>query len=189
MRKNDAINFAVENLKAGKLILCPTDSIYGISCDATNAEAVEKIVALKGRDANKSFIVLLNSDRMLNQCFNEIPAIVWDLVDFSDQPLTIVMEEGKYVAPNVLNEDGSLGMRYIKNGAMNDILRKFNKPIVSTSPNRSAQATPMNFSAIDNHIKEGVDFIFPAELAEEMSNKPSKIIRIKTNSEVEILRK
>lgn len=189
MRKNDAINSAVQALKDKKLILCPTDSIYGISCDATNEAAVQKIIDLKGRTNNKSFIVLLNSDRMMNQCFNEIPAIVWDLVDYSDQPLTIVMDDGRYVAPNVCNEDGSLGMRYIKEGAIYDILRKFNKPIISTSANISGVESPKHFDKISDEIIEGVDFVFPSEFADKMSGKPSKVIRIANNSEVKILRK
>jgi|SRR5690554_767856 len=189
MRKNDAINLAVQNLKEGKLILCPTDSIYGISCDATNEAAVQKIIELKGRPEEKSFIVLVNSDRMLNQCFNEIPAIVWDLVDFSDQPLTIVMDKGIYIAPNVCNKDGSLGMRYIKEGAINDIIHRLNKPIISTSANISGEKNPLHFGEISNEIINAVDYVFPTEFAGKMSGRPSKVIRIAMNSEVQILRK
>src|SRR5690554_1871079 len=118
MRKNYAINLAVDFLKKGKLILCPTDSVYGISCDATNEAAVQRVLDLKYRSSKKGFIILVNSDRMVNQCFKEIPAVAWDLMDLSDVPLTIVMEEGRFVAPNVLNVDGSLGMRYIKEGVI-----------------------------------------------------------------------
>ncbi|MEX2379670.1 MAG: Sua5/YciO/YrdC/YwlC family protein, partial [Vicingaceae bacterium] len=165
------------------------DSIYGISCDATNEEAVQKIIDLKGRSADKSFIVLINSDRMINQCFKDIPEVVWDMIDFSESPLTIVMEGGQYVAPKVLNPDGSLGMRSIKSGSINDILRRFNKPIVSTSPNFSGESTPMNFNEINEGIKSAVDFVFPDFLDDKMSGQPSKIIRIKPNGEVKILRK
>jgi len=189
MTKNEAIQKAVENLKSGNLILCPTDTIYGISCDATNEKAVQKIIDLKGRNQSKSFIVLVNSDRMVNQCFKEIPEVVWDMIDLNDQPLTIVMDDGRYVAKNVLNQDGSLGMRYIKKGIINEILRKHNKPIVSTSPNFSNEPTPINFEEIHPEIINKIDFVFPKFKYEEMSGKPSKIIQIKSNGEVKILRK
>lgn len=189
MRKNYAINSAVDFLKEGKLILCPTDSVYGISCDATNKDAVQKILDLKGRTAEKGFIILLNSDRMVNQCFREIPAVAWDLMDFSNEPLTIVMEDGKFVAPNVLNSDGSLGMRYIKEGSINEIIKKFNKPIISTSANFSGEKSPLKFEEISEGIIEKVDYVFPQEFADKMSGQPSKVIRIKNNGEVKILRK
>lgn len=189
MTKSEATQEAVEHLKNGEVILCPTDTIYGLSCDATNAAAVQKIIDIKGRSTEKSFIILVNADRMVNQCFKDIPEVVWDMIDLSDSPLTLVMEGGQYVAPNVLNKDGSLGMRSIKEGSINDILRKFNKPIVSTSPNISGEPTPMQFEAIDDSIKSQVDFIFPNFADEKMSGKPSKILRIRPNGEVNILRK
>jgi L-threonylcarbamoyladenylate synthase len=189
MSNSKAVEQAVDHLKKGDVILCPTDTIYGLSCDATNEEAVNKIIDLKGRTADKSFIVLVNNDRMVNQCFKEIPSVVWDMIDLSDSPLTIVMDEGRTVAPNVLNPDGSLGMRMVKEGAAFDILQKFRKPIVSTSPNISGEPTPMEFDLIDEKISSGADYIFPNQGELKMSGKPSKIIRIRENGEVNILRK
>tara|TARA_B100000965_G_scaffold355574_1_gene333004 strand:+ start:59 stop:628 length:570 start_codon:yes stop_codon:yes gene_type:complete len=189
MNQNEAITKAVEHLKNGDVILSPTDTIYGLSCDASNEKAVEKIKQIKGRDEGKSFIVLINSDRMMNQCFKDIPGVVWDMVDLSDSPLTIVMDEGRFVAPNVLNADGSLGVRMVKKGAINQILQKFGKPIVSTSPNLSGEPSPLEFQLIDKAISNQVDFTFPYSSDIEMSGKPSKIIRIAQNGEVKILRK
>jgi L-threonylcarbamoyladenylate synthase len=189
MTKSEAIQEAVEQLKKGNLILCPTDSIYGISCDATNEVAVQKLIELKGRSSEKSFIVLINSDRMVNQCFKDTPEVVWDMIDLSEKPLTVVMEGGQYVAKSVLNQDGSLGMRSVKSGSIHEILRKFNRPIVSTSPNISGQSTPMTLNEIDESIKSAVDFVFPEFSDEKMSGMPSKIIRIRPNGEVNILRK
>lgn len=189
MTKIDAIQEAVQNLKSGNIILCPTDTIYGISCDATNEEAVQKIIDLKGRDQSKSFIILVNSDRMVNQCFKDIPEVVWDMIDLNDQPLTIVMDDGRYVANNVLNQDGSLGMRYVKSGAIHEILKKHNKPIVSTSPNFSGEPTPMTHEEINPEILASLDYVFPNIVEDEMSGKPSKIIQVKSNGEVKILRK
>lgn len=189
MTKNEAIQEAVQNLKSGNIILCPTDTIYGISCDATNEAAVQKIIDLKGRDQSKSFIILVNSDRMVNQCFKDIPEVVWDMIDLNDQPITIVMDDGQYVAKNVLNRDGSLGMRYIKSGAINEILKKHNKPIVSTSANFSGEPSPMSYDEINTELFDQLDFVFPNVSEEEMSGKPSKIIQIRSNGEVKILRK
>lgn len=189
MKQKNAIDTAVEHLRNGGVILSPSDTIYGLSCDATNTEAVERIMKIKGRGQGKSFIVLVHNDRLLNQCFKEIPGVVWDMVDLTDSPLTIVLEDGRFVAKNVLNTDGSLGFRRVKNGAAFELLKKFGKPIVSTSPNLSGQPTPMEFSSIDDRIKEKVDFVFPNSKSLEMSGKPSKIIRIANNGEVKILRK
>lgn len=189
MNEKNAIYEASNALKAGKVLLCPSDTIWGLSADATNEEAVQKIIDLKGRDQSKSFIVLLNSDRLLNQCYKDLPEVVWDLVDYADQPLTVVLNDGRYVASNALNQNGSLGFRMIKSGSCFEILKAFNKPIVSTSANFSNEPTPLVFEDIDNTLKSKVDYIFPQGLAKGMSGKASKIISISPNDEVKILRK
>lgn len=185
----EAINESVEHLRNGEVILFPSDTIWGLSCDATNQEAVDKIIKLKGRSEEKSFIVLVNSDRMINQCVKDFPAVVWDMIDLADKPLTLVLDGGQYVAPKVINTDGSLGIRNVKSGAIFELIQKFNKPIVSTSPNFSGAPTPTSFDTIDEKIKQGVDYIYPNDQKKPSLSSPSKIVRIASNGQVNILRK
>lgn len=189
MELKEALKTISNSLKSGEVILCPTDTIWGLSCDATNADTVNKIIDLKGRDQSKSFIVLVNSYRMINQIFKEIPDVAWDLIDLTEDPLTLVLDDASFVAPNVLNQDGSLGIRMIKSGICFDILNAFNRPMVSTSANFSGQTTPLTFEAIDSEIKSKVDSIFPVELVKQNLGKPSKIIKINRKGEISILRK
>ena len=187
--EQEAINTSVDHLKNGELILFPSDTIWGLSCDATNSEAVDKLIQLKGRSEEKSFIVLVNSDRMINQCVKDFPAVVWDMIDLADKPLTLVLDGGQYVAPKVINNDGSLGIRNVKSGPIFELLQQFNKPIVSTSPNFSGAPTPTSFDAIDNKIKESVNYIYPNNQKNPSLLPPSKIVRIASNGQVKILRK
>lgn len=183
------INQAVEHLKNGDVILCPADTIWGLSCDATNEEAINKLFDLKKRDPKKSFIILLNSDAMINNCIKDVPGVAWDLIDLSTEPLSIIMDGAMYVAKNAIHEDGSIAFRMIKTGICNDILNKFRKPIISTSPNLSGEPTPIQFSDINKLIQENVDYTIPQEFVNTMTGKPSKIIKIKENGEVTIIRK
>ncbi|MEQ8623757.1 MAG: L-threonylcarbamoyladenylate synthase [Vicingaceae bacterium] len=187
--EQEAINESVEHLKKGDVILFPSDTIWGLSCDATNPEAVDKILKLKGRSEEKSFIVLVNSDRMINQCVKDFPSVVWDMIDLADKPLTLVLDGGQYVAPKVINNDGSLGIRNVTSGPIFDLIQKFNKPIVSTSPNFSGKPTPTTFDAIDEMLKQGVDYIYPNNQKNSSLLAPSKIVRIASNGQVKILRK
>ena len=190
MKEKEAIEEAVEQLKRGSTMLFPADTIWGISADATNPEAVQKVIDLKGRTAEKSFIVLINSDRMLYNCFRKIPEIVWELMDLADKPLTIVLQGGQFVAPNVLNQDGSLGVRMLKEGSScYELVKRFNKPIISTSPNFTGQPTPFTFEEIDPKLKEAVDYVFPNQFAKGLQKTASKIIAVGPEGEVKILRK
>ncbi len=189
MNERDVVYEASKALKEGKVLLCPSDTIWGISADATNEKAVQKIIDLKGRDQSKSFIVLLHSDRLLNQCYKDIPEIVWDLVDYADQPLTVVLNDGRYVAPNAINANGSLGFRMVKSGSCFEILKAFNKPIISTSANFSNQPSPKSFEEIDKTLINLMGYTYPKQMAKGMSGKASKIISISRNGEVKILRK
>ncbi len=186
---SEAIKESVKQLKNGNVILFPSDSVWGLSCDATNAEAVEKIINLKGKNREKSFIVLVNSDRMINQCVKDFPAVAWDLIDLAEKPLTLVLDGGQYVAPNVINKDGSLGLRKVKEGDIFDLIRSFNKPIISSSANFSGEATPLSYQDIDPKLKEKVDFIYPIVKVQNKATSPSKIIRVGLNGDVKILRK
>lgn len=189
MNEKDAIKEAKDQLAAGNVLLFPSDTIWGLSADATNPEAVEKVIDLKGRSEDKSFIVLIHSDRLLYQCIKEIPEVVWELFDLASSPLTIVLNTGQFVAPNVINKDGSLGIRMVKSGSSFELLKAYNKPIISTSPNFSGEPTPRSFEEIDPKLKEQVDYIYPQQLAKGLRTQPSKIIAVGTDGEVKILRK
>lgn len=187
--KENAILECAKRLKEGEIILCPTDTIWGISCDASNEEAVQKIIKLKGRSEEKSFITLINSDRMVNQYFKELPEVAWDLFDLATEPLTLVLDGGQHLAPSVINKDGSLAVRMIKSGSCFELIRKLNKPMVSTSANFSGEPTPLTFFDIPEKIKLSVDYIFPFEQTSSPRTKASKIIRLGVNGELKILRK
>ena len=189
MNQKEAIYETIDHLKKGEVILFPSDTIWGLTCDATNAEAVERLIELKGRSTHKSFIVLVNNDRMVNQCIGDIPAVAWDMMDLAESPLTLVLDKGQFVANNVINQDGSLGIRMVKNGPIEELVHRFNKPLVSTSANFSGEPSAMSFQKINPVLKEKVDYVFPIQQDAPSSTKASKIVRIRNNGEVEILRK
>ncbi|MFM6953791.1 MAG: L-threonylcarbamoyladenylate synthase [Sphingobacteriaceae bacterium] len=175
--KNE-VEKAVEVLKAGGLILYPTDTIWGIGCDATNEEAVQKVLALKGRSASKSLIVLLDNENKLASYVREIPDVAYDLIDYAEHPLTIVYSNAKNLAPSVINEDGSVGIRIAKHTFCQQLIQRFRLPIVSTSANISGQASPKNFTEVSQEIIEGVDYVvnLEQELLEEKT--PSTIMKL-----------
>ena len=189
MKDNEPFREAASHLAEGKVILCPTDTIWGLSCDATNSEAVNKIYSIKGRSLEKSFIVLVNSYRMINQLFSSIPDIAWDLFDQAQEALTLILDNASYVAPSVINKDGSLAVRFVKSGECNKILTAFGKPIVSTSPNFSGQPSPGSFREIDEGILDQVDYTYPIHQNSGDAKKPSKIIKLSPKGEVYIIRK
>lgn len=152
------ISKALDTLRAGGLILYPTDTIWGIGCDATNPEAVEKVYQLKGRNPGKSLIVLLGNETNLQSYVTEIPEVAFQLIEYTERPLTIVYSGGRNLAPNLLAEDGSIGIRIVKHPFCEQLLQRFRKPIVSTSANISGQPAPRNFMEVQQEILEGVDY-------------------------------
>lgn len=189
MNEKEIVDEAIKVLKSGGILLYPTDTIWGLTCDATNAEAVGKLAKLKGRAEHQSFIVLVNNDRLLNQCIGDIPSVAWDMIDMAASPLTLVLDKGQYVADNVINKDGSLGIRKVKSGPIEKLIYRFGKPLVSTSANFTGDVSPKNFQGIHPQLKSKVDFIYPDSSISQQTTKASKIVRIKSNGEVEILRK
>ncbi len=153
------IDNALAVLRDGGLILCPTDTIWGIGCDATNAEAVERIYRLKGRDAGKSLITLVDSENKLQGYVGDVPDIAYQLIEFTERPLTIVYSGAKNLAPNLLAEDGSIGIRVVSHAFCTPLLQRFRKPVVSTSANPSGQPSPRNFAEIAPEIVDGVDYV------------------------------
>ncbi len=180
---------AIEILRNGGVILYPTDTVWGIGCDATNPEAVQKIYDLKQRNSSKSMIVLLENDTKLNRYVKQIPDIAWDIVELSEKPTTIIYPEGYNLAANILAEDKSIAIRIVKEGFCHDLLRKFGKPLVSTSANISNNKTPLSFTDIDKRILEGVDYIVNLPPNVKLRTKSSTIMKIDMDSTFTLIRK
>lgn len=183
------VNKALETLKNGGLILYPTDTIWGIGCDATNPEAVDKIFALKGRDKSKSLIVLLHNDNQLAGYVNDIPEVAYELIEYTDKPLTIVYSKAKNLADNVLAEDGSVGIRIVQHPFCEQLLQRFRKPIISTSANISGDASPKSFDDITEQIRTGVDYVVEYGQQEKGDGKSSMVMKIDPSGKFEFLRK
>ena len=182
------INECVNVLKKGGVILYPTDTVWGIGCDATNYEAVDKIFKLKKRASNKSMISLVNDFKMLNQYIEDVPEVTYDIIKYATTPTTIIYDRPLHVAENLIAEDNSIGIRVVRHGFVSKLIKKFKKPIVSTSANLTGKATPNNFKEINKSILEGVDYVVPLNQQTKPS-KPSSIIKIKTNGSVSVIRK
>jgi L-threonylcarbamoyladenylate synthase len=181
------LSAAIEALQNGKTILYPTDTIWGLGCDATNEAACKRIAEIKNRPGDKSFILLADSFRMIEHYIPEFPAVCYDLVDYADKPLTIIYPNAKGLASSVLAEDGSVGIRLTKDPICVQLIRALRKPLVSTSANISGKPSPSSFDEIDDVIKEQVDAIVMERLAEKMST-PSQIIKIGLDSSIKIIR-
>lgn len=182
------INKCIEILKMGGLILYPTDTVWGIGCDATNEVAVKKIYQLKQREDAKSMIVLVANDAMLNKQVVEVPELAWNIIDIATKPTTIVYSKAKNLAKNLIAENGSIALRLVKEGFVNQLVYRFNKPLVSTSANLSHKTTPINFLEISDEIKAGVDFIVNQKF-DTGSHQPSSIIQLGLAGEIKIIRK
>ena len=175
--KNE-VEKALEVVKAGGIILYPTDTIWGIGCDATNAEAVQKVMALKGRSASKSLIVLVDNDTKLASYVREIPDVAYDLIEYAENPLTIVYSNAKNLAKSVINEDGSVGIRVVKHNFCQQLIQRFRLPIVSTSANISGEPAPKNFSEVSQEIIDGVDYVVNLEQEVSEEKTPSTIMKL-----------
>jgi len=182
------INNCLNVLKKGGIILYPTDTVWGIGCDATNYEAVEKIFQLKKRADNKSMICLVNDFKMLNQYIEDVPEVTYDIIKYAVTPTTIIYDRPLHVAENLIAEDNSLAIRVVREGFASKLIRKLKKPIVSTSANLSGKAAPNNFQEINKTILEGVDYV--VNLGQKTNSpKPSSIIKITTTGAVKVIRK
>jgi len=182
------IQEALSALKKGGLLLYPTDTVWGIGCDATNEKAVEKVYALKQRTDSKSLIVLADSIAMVERYVQKVPDTAYMLMEVTDKPLTIIYPEAAGLAPNVVADDGSIAIRIVNHPFCKELLRLFKKPLVSTSANISGEKTPANFAAISDHIKQGVDYIAPADMEQGATQKPSSIIKLGLHNEIQIIR-
>lgn len=183
----EEINNTLATLNQGGLILYPTDTVWGIGCDATNEDAVKKIYQLKKRIDSKSMLCLVANAAMLERYVDKVPEVAYDLIDLQTKPITIIYDLPKGVAKNLLAADGSLGIRVASDKFCQYLIQRFKKPIVSTSANISGQPTPLNFKEISNEILKGVDYVVNLERDKEKST-PSSIIKLGNDGTVKVIR-
>jgi L-threonylcarbamoyladenylate synthase len=183
------INQALDALRKGGIILYPTDTIWGIGCDATNAEAVKRVYDIKQREDSKSMLVLLENPNLILSYIEEMPEVAWDLIEFAEKPTTIIYDRAKNLAKNLIAEDGSIGIRITKEAFTQQLIQRFRKPLVSTSANISGQPSPQNFDSISDEIKSKVDYIVNYRQEEVSNPAPSGIIKLGVSGLIQIIRK
>lgn len=186
---NSDLKNATEVLKKGGVILYPTDTIWGLGCDATNPEAVSRIYEIKKRTDFKSMLILMENPALLDRYVNDVPDIAWDLADISTTPLTIIYPGGKNLAPNLLGEDGSIGIRFTKEEFTSKLLQRFRRPVVSTSANKSGEKPPALFNEISEEIKGQVDYIVRHRQNDTNPAHPSAVIKLWPDGRIDIIRK
>lgn len=186
---HDDIKKALEVLKDGGIILYPTDTIWGIGCDATNEKAVERIYKIKKREDSKSMLVLMENPALLDRYVEEVPEVAWDLVEISTTPLTVIYPGAKNLAHNLIAEDGSIGIRFTKEEFTTHLLQRFRRPLVSTSANISGEKSPAFFDEISDEIKSAVDYVVQFRQEDRSATKPSSIIKLGPGGRIDIIRK
>jgi L-threonylcarbamoyladenylate synthase len=179
---------AIASLKAGGVILYPTDTIWGIGCDVRQDAAIEKIWQIKQRPAEKGLIVLISKIEQLSEYVEEVPEIAWDLVEFAEDPLTVIYPKGKNVSKHLLGPDGSIAIRLLKDEFCKGLVYRYQRAIVSTSANLSGSPSPIDFASISTEIKDQVDFILQAPQAKQAGTKPSKIVKLGLGGEFSMIR-
>ncbi|MDO4160376.1 MAG: L-threonylcarbamoyladenylate synthase [Prevotellaceae bacterium] len=189
MNQTEDIKNAVEVMRKGGVILYPTDTVWGIGCDATNPEAVAKVYNIKHRDDSKALICLVDSDARLQRYVKNVPQVAWDLIDVIVKPTTIIFDEAVNLAENLIAEDGSIAIRITQEAFSKELCYRFQKAIVSTSANISGEPAPQNFCDISEDILNAVDYICFSRRQEKKAHTPSSIIRLKNDGQVEIVRK
>lgn len=182
------LNMALKVLKGGGIILYPTDTVWGIGCDATNDEAVKRIYKLKKRDDAKSMLLLVGSEGQLEESVEFVPESAWMLMEAAVNPLTIIYDRPKGISENLLAEDGSIGIRITHEIFSNMLCRKLRKPLVSTSANISGKKTPTFFHEIDNEIINSVDYVVKYRQNDNIKAKPSNIIKVSDSGIIKIIR-
>lgn len=180
-------NAILEILKTGGTILYPTDTIWGIGCDATHIDAINKIYDIKKRDANKSMIILVDNEKRL-QDLVEVPEMAWEIIDLSEKPVTIIYEKCKGLPKELLAEDGSIGVRMVKDDFCKKLISKLNKPLVSTSANLSGEKSPMKFEDISKEIVDAVDFVAEENREKISQFSGSSIIKIWNDGRIKVIR-
>ena len=177
----------IDILKSGGTILYPTDTIWGIGCDATHVEAINKIFEIKKRDKTKSLIILVENEKRL-QDLVDVPEMAWQIIDVSEKPITLVYDNPRNLPKELLAEDGSVGIRVVKDDFCKKLISKLNKPLVSTSANFSGDKSPMKFSDISQEIIEAVDYAVEEHRESVSDFSGSSIIRIWSDNRIKIIR-
>lgn len=185
---NEEIKKACQVMREGGVILYPTDTIWGIGCDATNEEAVRRVYEIKHRADSKAMLVLVDSAVKVDFYVQDVPEVAWDLIELADKPLTIIYSGARNLAPNLLAEDGSVGIRVTGEEFSKRLCQQFRKAIVSTSANVSGQPSPQNFSEISDEIKAAVDYIVDYRREETAQARPSSIIKLDKGGVIKIIR-
>jgi L-threonylcarbamoyladenylate synthase len=186
---DEDIKDSLITLRKGGIILYPTDTIWGLGCDATNPSAVEKIFRIKSRSNSKSLLILVDGDQMLERYASDIPEIVFELTSVSDSPLTIIYPKGKNLAAGVCSEDGSVGIRICHDEFCRELISRLRKPIVSTSANISGKPAPENFGEIDKSVIDAVDFVVKYRQDDQQKYSASPVIKLEQNGTIKIIRK
>lgn len=183
------IQKAVETLRSGGLILYPTDTIWGIGCDAGNSKAVERVYQLKRRADSKALICLVDSANRLQKYVFRVPDVAWDLIEYATKPLTLILDEACNLAPQLIAEDGSVGLRVTQERISHELCYRFQKAVVSTSANISGEPSPANFTEISPEIIAGVDYVMKSRQNDLSKATPSQIIKLGLDGRVQIIRK
>jgi L-threonylcarbamoyladenylate synthase len=189
MHFEDDLKSALSTLIAGGIILYPSDTIWGLGCDATNAEAVERIYKIKQRTDSKSLIILLDHINRIQQYVKSVPEIAYELLEVTDTPLTIIYPGGKNLASNILAEDGSIGIRVCSDDFCQKLISRFRKPVVSTSANISGETSPSDYSVISQKIISSVDYVVNYKQDNIEKHSASPIIKIEISGIIKIIRK
>ena len=181
------IEKSINILKRGELLLYPTDTVWGIGCDATNSEAIEKIYTLKKRHESKALICLVSDFKMLNQYVEEVPEVAYDILKYAHKPTTVIYDRPIRIAENLVASDDSLAIRVVQDEFCKKLIRKLRRPIISTSANISGAPTPATFQEISKDILEGVDYVVNLHRNKKAA-KPSAIIKLSTDGTVRVIR-
>ena len=189
MSFEEDISAVLTAIRGNGVILYPTDTIWGLGCDATSQEAVEKIFRIKSRDENKSLLILVNSEQMLERYVHDIPEAAFELIAVTDHPLTIIFPKGKNLAKGVCSNDGSVGIRICRDEFCNQIISRFRKPIVSTSANFSGKPAPLSFADIEKKIIDSADFVVKYRQDDRQKHTPSPVIKLNSDGTIKIIRK
>jgi len=189
MKQEEDIKKAVEVMRQGGIILYPTDTIWGIGCDATNEEAVRKVYALKQRDDSKALICLVDSDARMQRYVRHVPDVAWDIIELATKPTTLILDGATGLDTNLMAADGSIAMRVTREPFSRELCYRMQKPIVSTSANISGEPAAQNYRDIDPRILEAVDYICWTRRQEHQPHQPSSIIKLTADGVVTIIRK
>lgn len=182
------IEKCVELLRAGKVILYPTDTVWGVGCDATNEDAIMKIYHIKQRDEKKSMIILLDSAERLPMYVKEIPLIAWDLIPHVSRPTTFIYPTAQNLPLKLVHNDGTIAIRIVQQEFCKRLIRALGRPIISTSANIASQPTPQTFSDISQDILNAMDYVVPQQFATSYDYKPSRLIKFLDDYNFTVLR-